>query len=174
MGSCRQGEVQSAELEDPKAGGDTLCWRERVALSGLEVLSHCECSQQKLNVRASCYITLTPPASVGLLSFSNHTPQESSTPFLFWDKSKKQPDQTEIKCCMNTLLAAKTGWISPWLLELVKQSRLWFEGILNVIFCSELKELGECVCECVCMCVELYVTTYPKKLFSSYMNTEKY
>lgn len=78
---------------------------------------HIVCAQQqKGNIRASCYITLTPPAvSVRLLSFSNSIPQESSTPFLLWDKSKKQPEQTEIICCMNTLLTEKAGCISPWL-----------------------------------------------------------
>lgn len=117
---------------------------------------HIVCAQQqKGNIRASCYITLTPPAvSVRLLSFSNSIPQESSTPFLFWDMSKKQPEQTEIICCMNTLLAAKAGWISPWLSAVrtchTELPVIWRKSEYNILL-QELKELGECVWVwCVC------------------------
>ena len=150
--SWRQSEVQLAELGDPKAGGDTLL--ERLLFWVDWKSCHIVCAQQqKGNIRASCYITLTPPAvSVRLLSFSNCIPQESSTPFLFWDRSKKQPEQTHIICCMNTLLAAKAGWISPWLSSVrTCQTELpmdWRKSEYSILL-KVLKELGS-VCVYVC------------------------
>lgn len=94
MWSCRQGEVQLAEPEDPKTGGDTLCWRERVVLSRLEGLSkvavevwrgrHLGPSSPRLQPRARrrrpgpCWITRRHPGGPGKVSAVAPAPARGS------------------------------------------------------------------------------------------------
>lgn len=113
--SFAAGSVRSRQQSPPVLKQKCTAAKRGLVLGRWGVLSDCKRSAAEGKHHSFLLHHPAPPAlSVRLLSFSNSLPQEkSSNSLLNSDKSKKQPEQTEILCCMNTLLPAKAGWLSP-------------------------------------------------------------
>lgn len=136
----------------------TLCWRDCCSeWTGRVVTLYVLSSRRETSELP--VTSLWPRLQLVLGYFLSQMAYPRKAVLLFYSETGARSSlNRHIICCMNTLLAAKAGWISPWLSSVrtcqTELPMVWRKSEYSILL-KELKELGS-----VCVCVELYFTKH--------------